>query len=55
VEFFNKIQLFKKFSNRTIATLIYHFKLEKFRINDLLYSEGDEPDKIYIVESGEVV
>lgn len=54
VLFFSSLPLFEKSASRAISTLIYHFKLQKYKRQSVLYKEGEEPTHFYVIKKGEV-
>ena len=54
VSFFRTMSLFSKFSRRSLVSILYPCKLLSFPCNYVLYKEGDDADKLYVILSGKV-
>jgi Cyclic nucleotide-binding domain. len=54
-DFLSQLAIFKPWSAFNLKSWVYMFdKKEIFKRKDVLYKEGDSPDYVYIVRSGEV-
>jgi CRP-like cAMP-binding protein len=53
MDFLSHLPVFDGMSRRTLNLMIFAFKSERFNYRDVVYSEGDVPQKFYIVREGE--
>ena len=53
INFFHELQLFKVFSSHIIEQIYYRSIKKKFITNQVVYSESERSDYIYIIKSGE--
>ena len=51
-EFIASLPLFSKIDYRDLMTLIIHFKVHKYSMNQVVYREGEEANSLYIIFSG---
>jgi CRP-like cAMP-binding protein len=54
-DFLRSVKLFQRIPYRSILTLIYHFQSKNFTLNQIVYREGEVPDSVYCIKSGEFV
>lgn len=53
IQFFHELQLFKVFSSHIIEQIYYRSIKKKFITNQMVHTEGEKSEYIYIIKSGE--
>ncbi|KAL4505385.1 hypothetical protein ABPG72_002447 [Tetrahymena utriculariae] len=54
IQFLHNFSFFRDLSKFSLLQLLYHFKIEIFSCKQVIYSQKDSADKLYLVHRGEV-
>jgi signal-transduction protein with cAMP-binding, CBS, and nucleotidyltransferase domain len=55
VEFLKRFSFFSKIPKKFLIAIIHNTKIENYNKGNIIYKEGDEADKLYMIKEGEVV
>lgn len=55
IEFFSKMKIFDSWSYNMIRNLFLYTDQRKFYRNQKVFVEGEEPDALYMIKSGEFI
>ena len=48
------MEIFNKSKESDLNRFIYHFKLKRYKHNDIIYKENSKPKFLYIIKKGQV-
>ncbi|EAR88756.1 cyclic nucleotide-binding domain protein (macronuclear) [Tetrahymena thermophila SB210] len=54
IQFLHNFSFFRDLSKFSLLQLLYHFRIEVFSCKQIIYSQKDSADKLYLVHRGEV-
>ncbi|KAL4456521.1 hypothetical protein ABPG74_000628 [Tetrahymena malaccensis] len=54
IQFLHNFSFFRDLSKFSLLQLLYHFKIEVFSCKQVIYSQKDNADKLYLVHRGEI-
>ncbi|KAL4476521.1 hypothetical protein ABPG74_010254 [Tetrahymena malaccensis] len=55
IQFLEGLPLFNQIHRRSLHEYIYYFKIVNYKWKDIVYQQGEDPQYVYIIKSGEFI